>query len=351
MRSPSPSSRSARSAGAVLAMSLALVAAACGPPPAGGGGSGTSWSVDPSTADPSTTADAVNPNRLYLPIGAPRGALAVILHGTGAGTSTYGELTAVLRKDGYHVIVLRYSSSPGTFGACPDSVAGSFPDCHRVYRSETVFGAGVTDPDGMAYDHPGASISGTNSVVNRLLKLIEHMTVAAPSAGWGQFQDATGGVCDSMNVNYGACDLDWSKVAVVGHSQGAGVALYMAKFFNLRAAGLLSGSYDAFQPSPPAATAAPWTTGSGFATPASSIRVLRHSLDYGTARILAVADAVGVPGPEHNVTAPPFTGNRLVSSAASTCPWDSAPHHNSTAFDLCAPNGLYDAAWRELAGS
>lgn len=351
MNTSGHSGRLARSVALVLLTSVALLAGACIPPASGGGGNGTTWSVNPATADPATTADPVNPSLLYLPTGTPRGALAVVLHGTGAGTAGYGELTSVLRNDGYHVIVLRYSAVLGTLGACPDSVSSTFPDCHRVFRSETVFGAGVQDPDGYAYDHPDAQIPAADSLVNRLLKLIDHMTIAAPTADWGQFQDATGGICNDMNVTYGACELDWSKVAMIGHSQGAGVALYAAKLLPLRAAGLLSGSYDAFVTSPTTTTPAPWTTDVGFATPDSSIRTLRHTLDWGTARILAVADAVGVPGPEVDATAPPFAGNRLLTSAASTCPWDSAPNHNSTAFDLCAPDGLYAAAWRELAGS
>lgn len=342
--------RLARLVALVLLTSVALLAGAC-VPPSGGGGNGTTWSVNPATADPATTADAVNPSKLYLPTGTARGALAVILHGTGAGTTGYGELTSTLRSDGYHVIVLRYSAALGTQGACPDSEISTFPDCHRVFRSETVFGAGVADPDGFAYDHPVAQIPAADSLMNRLLKLVDHMAVAVPSADWDQFQDATAGVCNDLNTTYGACELDWSKVALIGHSQGAGVALYAAKFLPLRAVGLLSGSYDAFATSPTTATAAPWTSEAGFATPDSSIRILRHTLDTGTARILAVADAVGVPGPDVDATAPPFAGNRLVTSATSTCPWDSAPNHNSTAFDLCAPDGLYAPAWRALAGS
>lgn len=331
---------------------VALLAGACTSPPSPGGGNGTTtWSVDPVTADSATKADPLYPNRLYLPTGTPRGALAVVLHGTGAGTTGYGEITSALRSDGYHVIVLRYSAALGTLGACPDSVSSSFPDCHRAFRSETVFGAGVQDPSGDAFDHPGAQVPAADSLVNRLLKLIERMKVIAPSAGWGQFQDATSGVCNNMNTTYGACELKWSKVALIGHSQGAGVALYMSKFFPLRAAGLLSGSYDAFRTSPTTATAAPWTAEPGFATADSAIRILRHTSDYEGVRILAVADAVGVPGPEVSATAPPFTGNRLVTSGVSTCPWDSSPNHNSTAFDVCAPDGAYVDAWRALAGS
>ncbi len=328
-----------------------LLAVACTPPGNGGGGSGSSWTVEPSVADPATSADPIEVNRLYLPATGDRGALAVVLHGTGAGTGAYSEITSALRHDGYHVIVLRYSAALGTLGACPDSDAGTYPDCHREFRSESVFGAGVTDPDGDSFDHPTATIPAANSIMNRLLKLVEHMTTIAPGAGWEQFQDSTGGTCNDVNTTYGACELDWSKVALLGHSQGAGVALYMAKFLPLRAVGLLSGTFDAFETSPGVAVAAPWTAEADFDTAVSDMRVLRHTSDYGTSRIVAVADSVGIAGPDVDATSPPFTSNRLSTSLASTCPWDPSGSHNSTAFDLCAPDGQYVDAWRALAGS
>ncbi|MCB1271401.1 MAG: hypothetical protein KDB31_08260 [Microthrixaceae bacterium] len=338
---------------AVALVLVAFAAMACTPTTGGGGGGGpaTTWSVDPATADPATTADALNPNLAYLPVTTERGALAVVLHGTGAGTGGFTEITSALRRDGYHVIVLRYSASVGTVAACPDTGAATFPDCHRVLRSETTFGAGVADPDGHSYDHPVANIALADSVMNRLLKLLDHLHSVAPDAGWDQFQARSSGSCVDTNPTYGACEADWSKVALLGHSQGAGVALYMASFVPLRAAGLLSGSFDAYLTGPGTAAAAPWTTETGFATPASAIRTLRHVSDGGDERILAVADAVGVSGPEVSAETAPFASNRLLATTTPTCPWDSAQGHNSTAVDLCAPDWVYWDAWRLLAGS
>jgi hypothetical protein len=335
----------------VLAMAAAvmLVAVSC-TRPSGSSGGGGAWSVDPVDADPASTADPLKPSRAYTPQTTPRGALAVVLHGTTATPAAHLEMADALRYDGYHVILLRYSAQVGTTSACPDSVATTDPDCHRSFRNEVTFGAGVPNPSGSAYDHPTANVSAANSVMNRLLKLVEYMKVVSPAGGWDQFQLATGGTCDTVNANYGACELDWSKVAALGHSQGAGVALMMGKHLALRAVGMTSGSYDAFF-NGATATAAPWTSEGGFAVPAGKIRTLMHSADYGAARIRAVADALGVPGPEVSARNTPFPTNRLLTSEASACPLDGAPGHNSTAVDLCTPGYGYTEAWRFLAGS
>ncbi|MGI9579335.1 MAG: hypothetical protein ACR2OH_14140 [Microthrixaceae bacterium] len=332
---------------------VVMAAAACTQPSTGGGsgGGGGAWTVDPSAADPATNSDpGLAANRVYAPVTAPRNALAVVLHGTNSVPSAHDSVAVALRNDGYHVILMRYSATLGTLYACPDTDAVTNPDCHRKFRHETTFGAGVTDPDGTARDHATANISSANSVVNRLLKLVEHMAVNYPTSGYEQFQDKTGSTCNNTNANYGACELDWSRVAVLGHSQGAGVALFMAKHYSLRASGLFSGTYDAFVDGG-VATAAPWTSEGGFDTAPGSIRTLMHTNDYGQDRIRAVAAAVGIPGPEVSATVTPFTTNQLLTSLTPQCPFDSVPGHNSTSVDGCVPGGAYYDAWRFMAGS
>ena len=90
------------------------------------------------------------------------------------------------------------------------------------------------------------------------------------------------------------------------------------------------------------------------APPRSLLGACRDPNDPNAARIRAVAQLVGIPGPEADVsTGPSFGGSRqLVTGIPSACPiGDSAPSHNSTAVDLCVPDYAYDAAWRYLATS
>lgn len=347
--------RTKRAWGLVAVVLLALTAAACTQPPSGGGGGSSSgWNVNPATTDPAIASDPTFTHLAFAPTTTARGKLVVMFHGTGSNPQAHLELANALRGDGYHVILLRYSATLSTPNACPTAVAGSDPDCHRVFRSETTFGAGVTDPDGGSYDHALVSISQANSVMNRLLKLVDHLRVIAPTAGWGEFQDRTGAACDVFNTTYGACELNWGDVVAAGHSQGAGVALYLGKFFPLRRVMMLSGSYDAFDLGGGSFTVAPWITEGGMDVPASRIGTLLHTSDYGLNTFRAVENALGLPGSEVNVTtsSPPYgSSNRLITSTASTCPWDGTPGHNSTTVDVCAPDYLYWATYTYLAGS
>ena len=137
-------------------------------------------------------------------------------------------------------------------------------------------------------------------------------------------------------------------------AQSAGVGLYLAKFFPLHRVVMLSGAFDAYDLGGGNYAVAPWITEGPLAVPAPNIGSLIHTSDPNAARIRAVAQLVGIPGPEADVsTGPSFGGSRqLVTGIPSACPiGDSAPSHNSTAVDLCVPDYAYDAAWRYLATS
>jgi hypothetical protein len=336
-----------------VSLSIALLGA-CQTPPSGGQGGSGAWSVDPSATDPALDVDLLSPNLAYAPTVAPVGRLAVIFAGTGAGTSNFGELTATLRTRGFHVVVLRYSNSLGTLSACPDSVALTQPECPRAFRSEVTFGAGVPDPTGASYDQAVASVDKASSVVNRLSKLLDYLRLIAPSAGWEQFQQRSGADCDVVDTTYDVCAIDWSSVSAAGHSQGAGVALYLAKFFPLKRVAMLSGPVDAHVLPDGTLVPATWLTDGPLAVPTSSVWTLLHTADPQIARMRTVADAIGVPGTEVAVSAastPPPGSNRLITSLTPACFWDSAQHHNSTAIDACTPDGAYTEVWATMLGT
>jgi hypothetical protein len=327
---------------------------ACQTPPTGGQGAGGAWSIDPPPTDPAISPDSVSPHLAYAPTVAPVGRLAVVLAGTGAATSNFGEISSTLRARGFHVVVLRYSNSLATLSACPDSVALSQPECLRTFRAEITFGAGVADPTGAAYDHPLVAVGAAGSVVNRLSKLVEYLRLIAPSAGWGQFQQRSGQDCDVVDTAYDVCALDWTTISAIGHSQGAGVALYLAKFFPLERVAMLSGPVDAHLLPDGSLLPATWLTDGVFAVPASSISNLLHTSDPQIARMRAAADAIGLPGTEVAVSTgavPPTGSNRLITSLTPACFWDGAQHHNSTAIDACTPDGAYTEVWATMLGA
>ena len=344
-----------RAFGAVVLAAVAVLATACPPQPTAGGGGGNGYvDVPPNSTDPSISGDPLYPNFAIPPSGTPRGKLVVLFNGTGAGPNALAGMGNALASDGYHVIGLRYVSGVGTQSACPDSAITTDPDCHRNFRAEVVFGAGVPDAAGFTADHPAVNVTASNSVVNRLIKLVAHLDATFPLAGWSQYQDEVDGDCVVVSPQYGGCELDWTKVVALGHSQGAGVALYLGKQFPLSRVGMLSGSYDAFYDSGTSTyTVAPWVTEGGFATPTSSIATFSHLSDYGIGIQRAVADALGLAGVETNVTttARPFGGtSRLVTTATPACILDSNGPHNATATDGCSPVNVHPHAWRYLAG-
>jgi hypothetical protein len=337
-------------------MAVVLVAGACtakpGTTPPPSGQSNGIWTINPRSTDPAISDDPQFTHLAYGPVGASRGRLAVVLHGSQGNPQAHTELAGALRTDGYHVVVLRYSAKVYTFGACPDSAATTDPDCHRAFRAETVYGD-AADPLGVSRDHPAIAIDAADSVMNRLLKVIEYLRVQDPTGGWAQFQDRPGGGACTVDPAFGTCTLDWSTVAAVGHSQGSGVALYLGKYHPVAKVVMLSGSYDGFALDGGGHLPAPWVT-EGLAVQSADVGTLQHTADYALGLFTAVEDAIGVTGPvtSVNTTGAPYGGSkRLRTSLASSCPWDGAPGHNSTASDLCVPDGAYVAAWRHLAGS
>ena len=80
----------------------------------------------------------------------------------------------------------------------------------------------------------------------------------------------------------------------MGHSQGAGVALYLGKFFPLAKVGMLSGSYDAYDLGGGNYSVAPWITEGGLDVPNADIGTLLHTSDYGLNLFRAVENSLGL---------------------------------------------------------
>ncbi len=329
---------------------LALLAGACAPP---AGPPSASVTVDPCATDAAIACDAAFGHIATRASGASRGRLVLFFNGTGAQPLAYTKLLGALSANGYHTIGLRYVSSVGTASACPDAGAGSQPDCHRSFRAETVFGAGVPDPSGWAADSPAVSVSAANSVVNRAIRVVEHLRTTQPQGGWGTFQQRDQDGC-TPHPEYGGCDLDWSRVVLMGHSLGAGVALYASKLHAAAGVGLLSGPFDHYG-SGSSLVVAPWIAEGGFATSAAAMRGLSHTAEPNHASQSTVWSVLGMTGPAVSIDSgsPPWGhAQQLTTSVAAACLLDPAKEHNSTAQNLCTPGDppALRGAWVHLAG-
>ncbi len=332
---------------AMLGVALSSCQTPTGPPSA-------SHSINPCTTGTGISCDTLQTHIVTPPTSTSRHRLVLFFNGSGAQPLGYSKLLGGLSAAGYHTIGVRYSSGTGTGAACPLGNATLDPDCHRAFRAETVFGELVPDPTSAAYDSPTISVDAANSVENRVLRLVEHLRVAFPSEDWGQFQQRSGATCTSVDPTYGVCDLDWSKVVLMGHSLGAGVALYAAKFHDVDRVGMISGPFDEYDDGV-TITVAPWITEGGFATPASDMYGLSHTGENNHAAQTAAWNALGMGVPQVSVdtgTAPWGGAHQLTTSGQPACLADAVPKHNSTAQDLCTPGSppSLTSAWVTLAG-
>jgi len=340
-----------RPAGVFAAVTVAAVLLT-GCPTVGGGGGSFGRTVNPCTPGSGITCDAVFGNIVAPPTIIASNTLAVVFNGAGAQPLAYTKLLGTLAGIGMHTIGLRYSSASGTADACPVANASTDPDCHRRFRGELTFGQNVADPNGYQADLVGMNVSQANSVMNRLLTLVEYLRTSYPSENWGQFQRRdSGGICSTTNTTYGVCELDWSKVVPVGHSLGAGVALYLSKFKAVDRLGMISGPFDEYVVGP-TLTVAPWIAEGGFATPSSNMFGLTHTLEPNAAAQSAAWDALAMAGPQVSVDGniTPYGGaQQLTTSLTPSCNGLTGARHNSTAQDLCTPENALAAAWSTMA--
>jgi hypothetical protein len=137
----------------------------------------------------------VKPNTLS------KGKLLVFFPGTGANPSHYTKILKEAAAMGYHTIGLMYPNKSELYLSCffnKDST------CYEQYRLEKFDGSDKAK---------GLHVDYTNSIQNRLIKLLQHLQKANPSQNWQQFLTTD--------------DVDWSKCVIAGHSQGGGHAAFI----------------------------------------------------------------------------------------------------------------------------
>lgn len=138
--------------------------------------------------DPARPADR-HQLLLWLPGTLPPGATG---EGPG-GAAAFCELAAEL---GYHVIVLKYPNDESASICRSDRSPRAFED----FRLALIQGGNSTH----------IRISRTDSIENRLIKLLEYLGRTRTDEDWGQF--LVGGA------------INWERIAVAGQSQGGGHA-------------------------------------------------------------------------------------------------------------------------------
>lgn len=166
-------------------------------------------SVQPRTTDPNIETGAYN-LRHYIARTSldTMNTLVVFLPGTFRSPNNYLYVTEQLALLGYHVIGLMYKTDPAINPICRTT---DDETCHWRARMETIDG---TDR------HPSVSVNVPNSILNRLEKVLQYLVSLQPTAGWDQF--------------YSSNQINWSKIIVSGHSQGASLSGVMGKEFPVK---------------------------------------------------------------------------------------------------------------------
>jgi len=167
-------------------------------------------------------------HHVWLPAGRRRnGKLFVFMPGTTNKPADYQDFSSEAARAGYHVIGLMYRNDKAIESVCPGNPN---PNCSGNMRLEIVTGVDSSED---------VTVNVPNSIDYRLTKLLEYLDDNHPHQGWSRF--LKGG------------KPNWSRIAVGGHSQGAGHAALIAQLRRVPRVVMLSGPPDSRIPnqSPP----------------------------------------------------------------------------------------------------
>lgn len=334
-------------------ISLAVALAGCG----GGGGGGSSAAppatlpvsverqVNATLTDSAITAApaageaphvAINPSPLVV----QRNKLLVFLPGTQGIPTQYTYLLRAGATRGFHAVGINYPNETAMGALCQNVVAAP---CYWNARNAVIFGGGSP----VAGQTP---VSGANSIVNRVNKLLVWLKANHPSENWGQFL-----LVDNT--------VDWSKVVLAGHSQGGGHVGVLAKTVLLSRAVYFSSPEDWNDTNDQPAS---WTSLPNV-TPASAQYGFGADRDtlVPNAHAFAHWDAIGIAKPGtgpvlFDIGGTPASNARqlrtsLVPNPASNAPTPGLRNHGITVVDASTPldgNGkpLFDSngVWEYL---
>ncbi len=242
-----------------------------------------------------------------------QGKLFVFLGGTSTSPQNYSLINKTATQLGYHVINLSY---PNTIDGqiCKDRAD---PKCYANYHEEVIFGGAQSDL---------VDVNPTNSITNRILKLLLRLHKVNGNNGWNQFYDGS--------------ELLYSKFVLAGHSQGGGHAAYMAQKFAVDRVVLFSSPNDYSEVARQPAT---WCR-SMFATSSERFFGLTHKRDevssiskqyavWKDINMLKVTDTVSADGSNYSRSSALVTNFNPNSNA-------KAPVlHNMTTLDNSLPSG------------
>jgi predicted esterase len=241
--------------------------------------------------------------------------LLVFLPGTGGRPQNTSDFADVAARQGYRVIGLEYVDTPAVAQICPRV---RDPDCSEKVRRKRTFGDDVT---------PLIDDRAEESIVSRLSKLLAALGREHPTEGWSQYLE------DGRPK--------WSRIAVSGLSQGAGMAAYIAQRTQVARVVLFSSPWDNYGAG---RTFAPWIKRGPGATPAERWYGAYHGKEPTADLIGRAYAALEIPKAHVHVLA--------LEPANSRSP---NPYHVSVVANGATPRAAdgapaYLASWRAMLG-
>ncbi len=144
--------------------------------------------------------------------------LFLFIGGTGTSTQNYLTISSYAGSLGFDVVGISY---PNDVPAA--SLSNSFDVlAFDKFREELCYGTDVS---------PAVAIDSLNAINKRTANLILYLHETYPDQNWDQYLTEED-------------ELNWSKIIVGGHSQGAGHAAYFAKFEEVERTLMFSGPND-----------------------------------------------------------------------------------------------------------
>jgi hypothetical protein len=222
--------------------------------------------ITPSAAD-SSIRRFNEPNYVvfarHVKTGAP---LFVFMPGTDGRPANTTEFSNAAAQQGYRVIGLSYNDVPPVAQLCPRDPD---PRCSEKVRQKRVFG----DDDTRLIDD-----TREESIVNRLVKLVEKLQRDHPDDGWGDYLENG--------------KPKWARIAASGLSQGAGMAAFIAQKNEVARVVLFSSPWDNYGRQ---RTLAPWVTAGPKATPSAKWYGAYHQSEPTASLIARAYSALRIP--------------------------------------------------------
>ncbi len=124
---------------------------------------------------------------------------------------------------GYRIIALSFMSTPGVSQVCEGDYLSQNVDCAAEFRRKRIYGDNTFLPIPDQYQ---------DAIIPRLTKLLQYLSKNDKEGIWSQYLDQNTG------------KPVWSKIAIVGQSQGGGMAEFIAQHESVARVLSFSGGWD-----------------------------------------------------------------------------------------------------------